>query len=49
MKIVIVGAGSPYSPEIFKELSGKSEILPVEEIALVDIDTKRLSIIHSFL
>ena len=49
MKIVIVGAGSPYSPEIFKELAPKQDILPVDEIALHDINKERLDIIHAFL
>lgn len=49
MKIVIVGAGSPYSPEIFKELSTKRDRLPVSEIALQDINQERLEIISEFL
>jgi len=49
MKLVIVGAGSPYSPEILKELGQKKSRLPVTEIALVDIDPHRLFIMARFL
>lgn len=49
MKIAIVGAGSPYSPEIVKELAGRREQLPVTEIALNDINPERLEIITNFL
>ena len=49
MKICIIGAGSPYSPEIFKELAAKKDRLPVEEVALHDINKERLEIIHAFL
>ena len=49
MKIVIIGAGSPYSPEIVKELSGRQDKLCVSEIALHDIDAGRLEIIMAFL
>lgn len=49
MKIAIVGAGSPYSPEIVKELSGKRGIIPVTEIVLNDINLERLDIITGFL
>lgn len=49
MKIVIIGAGSPYSPEIVKELSGKKALLHVSEIALMDIDAERLQVITGFL
>jgi len=49
MKIVIVGAGSPYSPEIVKELALRRDRLQVREIALHDIDARRLSILGDFL
>ena len=49
MKIVIIGAGSPYSPEIVKELASRRDTLRVQEIALHDIDAQRLEVISAFL
>lgn len=48
MKICIIGAGSPYTPEIIERLRAMRESLPVTEIALMDIDEKRLDIMHAF-
>ena len=48
MKICIIGAGSPYTPELIERLSEMREALPVSEIALMDIDEKRLDIMHGF-
>ncbi len=49
MKITIIGAGSPYSPEIIKELYQRRDRLPVERISLCDINEKRLSVMEGFL
>lgn len=38
MKIVVIGAGSTYTPEVFDEIIKRNEALHVEEIALVDLD-----------
>ena len=48
MKIAIIGAGSPYTPELVLKLSGVQERLPVSEISLMDIDENRLGIMHGF-
>ncbi len=48
MKICVIGAGSPYTPEILERLSEMREALPVSEIMLMDINEKRLDIIHRF-
>ena len=48
MKICIIGAGSSYTPELFEKLAGVKDRLPIKEIALMDIDTKRLEAVASF-
>ena len=48
MKIAIIGAGSSYTPELVLKLSEMNEQLPVSEIALMDIDENRLSIMYGF-
>ena len=60
MKIAIIGAGSPYTPEIIKELATRGGALkgarggawqgalPVDEIALHDIDARRLEVMSAF-
>lgn len=45
MKVCVVGAGSNYTPELVKGIINQSqEELPIREIALTDIDEKRLDI-----
>jgi len=48
MKICIIGAGSPYTPELIEELSKMPDKLPVTEICLMDINETRLKIMHGF-
>jgi 6-phospho-beta-glucosidase len=48
MKICVIGAGSPYTPEIVEKLSSMREALPIGEIMLMDINENRLDIMHSF-
>ena len=48
MKICIIGAGSPYTPELIEKLAEMRESLPVSEVALMDIDKTRLDIMHGF-
>jgi len=48
MKICIIGAGSPYTPELIEELSAMKAELPVQEITLMDIDEKRLELMYNF-
>lgn len=48
IKICIIGAGSPYTPELIERLAELRERLPVSEIALMDIDPRRLEIMYGF-
>jgi len=48
MKICIIGAGSPYTPELIERLSEMQAVLPISEIALMDINESRLDIMHGF-
>jgi 6-phospho-beta-glucosidase len=41
MKIAVVGAGSTYTPELVSGLG----VLPVDELALMDVDAQRLEIV----
>lgn len=48
MKIVIVGAGSPYTPEIIEKLRELQGELPVTDIVLMDINRERLDTLTGF-
>ena len=48
MKIVIIGAGSPYTPELIGKLAEEQQDMPVGEICLMDIDTGKLDIMHGY-
>ena len=48
MKFAIVGAGSSYTPELLEEMANRKETLPAKEIALYDIDERRLQIMEGF-
>jgi 6-phospho-beta-glucosidase len=45
LKAVVIGAGSTYTPEITEGFIERMEALPFSEIALMDIDEKRLEIV----
>jgi 6-phospho-beta-glucosidase len=45
VKLAVVGAGSTYTPELVDGLIRMRELLPVEELALVDTDERRLGIL----
>jgi len=45
LKIAIIGAGSTYTPELIEGLIARKEIMPVKEIALMDIDSRKLNIV----
>ncbi|HZP73154.1 MAG TPA: hypothetical protein VFA97_07225 [Gaiellaceae bacterium] len=47
MKLAVVGAGSTYTPELVDGLVRMRDLLPVDEIALVDTDERRLAILTS--
>jgi 6-phospho-beta-glucosidase len=44
-KVCVVGAGSTYTPELIEGLIDRADILPVRELALVDINAERLDIL----
>lgn len=48
LKIAIIGAGSLYTSELLEGFVKNRNSLPVEEIALMDIDEKRLKIMSGF-
>jgi 6-phospho-beta-glucosidase len=45
VKIAVVGAGSTYTPELVDGLATRADRLPVDELALLDIDAERLEIV----
>lgn len=48
MKIVVIGGGSTYTPELIKGLIARNTALNVREVWLVDPDAERLQIVGSF-
>jgi 6-phospho-beta-glucosidase len=45
LKICVIGAGSTYTPELVEGLIDHADVLPVGELALVDINRERLDIL----
>ena len=45
MKIAIIGSGSTYTPELIEGLVNRKENFSVKEIALMDIDRRKLDIV----
>lgn len=45
MKIAIIGAGSTYTPELMEGIIKRKENLPLQELALMDIDERKLGIV----
>ncbi|HSM23813.1 MAG TPA: 6-phospho-beta-glucosidase, partial [Anaerolineaceae bacterium] len=48
MKIVVIGGGSTYTPELISGFLEKVDRLPVREVWLMDIDQSRLQIVAGF-
>jgi 6-phospho-beta-glucosidase len=48
MKIAVVGGGSTYTPELVDGLGRMQEVLPVEELVLIDPDRDRLELVGAF-
>src|SRR5579872_896697 len=44
-KIAVIGAGSTYTPELVEGLIDRAALLPVRELALVDINQERLEVV----
>lgn len=45
MKLAIVGGGSTYTPELIDGFARLRDVLPVDEVALVDPDERRLELV----
>jgi 6-phospho-beta-glucosidase len=45
VKVAVVGGGSTYTPELIEGLAGRATRLPIDELALLDIDAGRLEIL----
>src|SRR5919206_3635420 len=45
VKVAVVGAGSTYTPELVEGFVRRADRLPVDELALLDIDAERLEIV----
>ena len=45
MKLAVVGAGSTYTPELVEGLARRADRLPIDELALLDIDRERLEVV----
>jgi 6-phospho-beta-glucosidase len=45
VKVAVVGGGSTYTPELFEGFVTRSDRLPVDELALLDIDPERLAVV----
>jgi len=45
LKIAIIGAGSTYTPELMEGIIKRKDVLPLHELALMDIDERKLGIV----
>ena len=45
LKIAVVGGGSTYTPELIEGIASRRDTLPVDELALLDVDAERLAIV----
>lgn len=48
MKLVVIGGGSTYTPELIDGFIARANVLPIKEIWLVDPNQKRLEIVGAF-
>lgn len=48
MKIAVIGGGSSYTPELIQGFLSQVRSLPLEELWLVDVDSKRLDVVGGF-
>ena len=44
-KVTVVGAGSTYTPELVEGFARRADRLPIDELALLDIDPERLEVV----
>ena len=47
MKIAIIGSGSTYTPELIEGIITRKDTMPVKQLSLMDIDTRKLNIVGS--
>jgi len=45
VKVVVIGGGSTYTPELIEGLANRADRLPIDELVLHDIDAERLSVV----
>lgn len=45
LKIAIIGAGSTYTPELTEGLINRKDVMPIGELALMDIEARKLEIV----
>jgi 6-phospho-beta-glucosidase len=45
VKVAVIGGGSTYTPELIEGLANRSARLPIDELALLDIDQDRLAVV----
>jgi 6-phospho-beta-glucosidase len=45
LKVTVVGGGSTYTPELVEGIARRSEILPIDELVLLDPDAARLEVV----
>lgn len=45
LKIAIIGSGSTYTPELIEGMIKRKDVLPIDELVLMDIDARKLDIV----
>ncbi|KQX48430.1 6-phospho-beta-glucosidase [Paenibacillus sp. Root444D2] len=45
LKIAIIGSGSTYTPELIEGMIKRKDVLPIDELVLMDIDARKLNIV----
>ena len=48
LKVVVVGGGSTYTPELVTGFAARQDVVPVRELVLLDPDTDRLDVVAAF-
>jgi len=47
LKVAVIGAGSTYTPELIEGLIKRTDVLPLTDLVLMDIDKRKLDIVSS--
>ncbi len=45
IKVVVIGGGSTYTPELIEGLTNRRDRLPIDELVLHDLDMNRLQVV----